>query len=71
VRQAPKEFKHTETAPSEWNYLVHWTTRKGKRSHLEDRVSFLPYINELLGLEGFPVITYAALFDGKDCYNWR
>jgi serine/threonine protein phosphatase PrpC len=48
-----------------WKYEVHVMDHQGRRTSMEDRIIFLPFLNEMLRLDSkYPRIAFLAIYDG-------
>jgi len=55
-----------EVHETEYRYQVQMSAQQGRRPAMEDRITFLPYINQLFNLpkEGPSHVLYAGVYDG-------
>jgi hypothetical protein len=58
-----------------WRFQVHMSAQQGRRTSMEDRLTFLPYINQLLNFpcdSSYPPdIIFAGIYDGTHAKNFR
>ncbi len=65
-----KVDEFAEVTETEYRYQVHMSAHQGRRPAMEDRITFLPYINQLFNLppEAPPHILFSGVYDGR-VYN--